>query len=808
MTRRAMAATARFLATVLACALVVAGGSPAQAASTGTIAGRVQTAEGTGLAGVEVSSDGFTAHATSDADGRYSLPDLAPGTYDLLLTLGDNAALEPGITVAAEAATEVVTTVDWDVVFGEVLTVRAASRYEQRIVEAPAAVTSLTAEEIERRAGHGQLPRLLAGAASVELPQSGLFDYTVNTRGFNGSTNRRVATLVDGRDPSQPVFSGAQEWAALSFGLDDLATVEMVHGPGAALYGAGAYNGVLDLRTRPASESLGGRAQLTFGELGTARAEARLAGGNDRTGFVRASGGYQQSRDFLRSRTQGGEYGGGTLPPEVIAPPQDEVSLWAAALRYERQLTPALSLVAEGGSGSLEGTAVVTGVGRLQREAVDRPWARLDLGAPHWNLLGAYSGRVSDGEVSLATGNPIFLDSYRAAVEGQANASFHEGRGRAIGGASWTRLRVDSADRQGRQTIFAAPVASEHEAVFGQVEYDLGSRLLAVGSLRWDDSDLHDPHWSPRGALVLALGPYQSLRLTYSEAFLSPTLSEKHVEVAVAPPLDLSPIEDALAPLLGGVPLGLEAVPLLAVGNPDLDTEEVATWELGYTGALGNHTWLTANVYRSELSNFTTNLIPVLGTSLGQLVYPPLWQPPAELTPQAAAAVRAALAAALPPTFLVAAAADGSPYVPLISFGSFGEVDTTGVELNLVTAFGHWRVEGGLSWFDYEVATAAAENPVAPNRADVQTALGVGWVGERLDAHAGWRWSDGFDYLSGIFAGPVPAYSVVDLAATWRFDQHWSAGLTVANALDDEHYETFGGDLLGRRALAHATIAW
>ena len=796
------------VATRLALVMLLASAPDALGAAAGVIAGRVETAEGIGLAGVLVGSSSFAVQAVSDAEGRYTLAGIEPGVYELYLALGDNAAVESAVQVESAGTTEVVSVVDWRTVFGEALTVRAASRYAQRVVEAPAAVTTVPREEIERRSGQGQVPKLLAGAASAELTQTGLFDFTVNSRGFNGSTNRRVLTLIDGRDPSQAVFSGAQEWAALSFGLEELEAVEMVRGPGAALYGAGAYNGVLDLRTRSAQSSLGGRARLTAGDLDTRRVEARYAAGNERSGFVRGNAGYQESRDFLRSRAGGAEYGSGQLPAELIAPPQDDVTAWSAALRYERDLLPGLSLVAEAGTGNIDGSAVLTGVGRLQRTDVERPWARVELGTSRWNLLADYTGRISDGEVQLSTGSAIYLDESRSAVEGQANTAFQQGRGRAVGGLSWTRLRVDSTDPQGRQTIFAAPVSSDHQAVFGQAEYGLGSRWLGVVSLRWDDSDLHDPRWSPRGALVYALGDNQSVRLTYSEAFQSPTLSEKNVRVGVIPPLDLSPLEQALAPLLGGVSLGLDHVPVLAVGNADLEAEEISTWELGYTGALGRYTFLSASAYRSELSNFTTNLTPVLGTSLGQLLFPPLWQPPAALSPPAAAAVRAALAAALPPTFLLAANADGSPYIPLLSFGSFGRVDTEGLEVSLSSAVRSLRLEAGVSWFDYDVARQAAENPLAPNRPEWQTSVSAGWVADRFDATVDWRWSDGFDYRSGIFVGPVPAYSVVDLAANYRIDTRWSVGLTVANALDDEHYEAFGGDLLGRRALVHATFGW
>lgn len=786
-------------------ALLAVGAGALSAAQTGSVAGRVTTGDGIGLAGVAVTCTACPAAAVSDAQGRYRLEAVPAGTHDLVLSLGALAAGEPGVAVAAGGTTEVTTAVDWDTVFGGVLTVQAASRYRQRFVEAPAAVTSVTAEAIQRRASFGQVPRLLADAAAAELPQAGLYDYNLNTRGFNGSTNRRILTLVDGVDTSQAVFAGAQEWAALAFGLDELESVELIYGPGAALYGAGAYNGVLDLRTRTPRRSLGGRLRLAGGELATRRVEGRWAGGSDRSGFAKLVGGWQESDDFLRSRVGGAEYGGGTLPAEAIAPPRDRVELGSGAVRWERDLGTRWTLDLGGGRERLEGTSAVTGLGRLQRQRVDRTWGRAEVAGEHANLLASYGERDSDGEVSLSAGSAIFLAETRAAVEGQAHGGFQEGRGRLVGGASWTRLRVDSADPRGAQTLFTAPVESEHEAVFGQAEYDPTPRLHAVASLRWDGSDLHDDQVSPRLAVVWAVGANRSLRLTYSEAFQSPTLSEKHVIVPIAAPLDLSGLETALAPLLGGVPLGLGSVPLVAVGNRDLGVEEVTSWELGYSGTLGDRSFLTVSAYRSRLTDFTTNLVPVLGTGLGQLVHPPLWQPPAGLSPAAAAAVRAALAAALPADFLLAADAAGNPYVPYLSFGTFGRVDTTGVDVALASAWNRWRLDVSASWFDHEVQLEAAVNPLLPNRAEWQAALGAGWVGERLDAHAGWRWSDGFDFRSGVFVGPVPAYSVVDLTANWRIGDHWSAGLTVANALDDEHYEMFGGDLLRRRALASVT---
>ena len=49
---------------------------------------------------------------------------------------------------------------------------------------------------------------------------------------------------------------------------------------------------------------------------------------------------------------------------------------------------------------------------------------------------------------------------------------------------------------------------------------------------------------------------------------------------------------------------------------------------------------------------------------------------------------------------------------------------------------------------------------------------------------------------------------VIDLSARYLFDMGLELGVNVTNLLDDEHYQTFGGDILGRRGLAHIGYRW
>jgi len=71
-----------------------------------------------------------------------------------------------------------------------------------------------------------------------------------------------------------------------------------------------------------------------------------------------------------------------------------------------------------------------------------------------------------------------------------------------------------------------------------------------------------------------------------------------------------------------------------------------------------------------------------------------------------------------------------------------------------------------------------------------------------------YRWVDSFQWLAGIYVGPVPGYGVFDLNGGYRVTEHITVGADVANLVDNDHYEAFGGDLLGRRALVHVTHSW
>jgi outer membrane receptor protein involved in Fe transport len=293
----------------------------AQAArGSGRLEGAVVREDGSGVGGVVVLVEELGLSELTDATGKYSFGGIASGTYTVSATLGPHSLRQPGVVITARTTTTLRTVVDWPISVFESVVVNGTTRQPARLVEAPAAVTVLGSDELAKQAPHGQLPRVLAGTPGVELVQSGLYDFNLNSRGFNTFYNQRILTRIDGRDPSLPHYLGYVDWAALSLPLDDTDQLEFVRGPAAALYGAGAFNGVLNVKTKTPRDSLGGKVRYTVGDLDTQRIEFRQASALGRDWYLKAIGGYHRSSDFTRSRVETVEYAPATLPRDLVAP--------------------------------------------------------------------------------------------------------------------------------------------------------------------------------------------------------------------------------------------------------------------------------------------------------------------------------------------------------------------------------------------------------------------------------------------------------------------------------------------------------
>jgi iron complex outermembrane recepter protein len=156
------------------------------------------------------------------------------------------------------------------------LEVTTASRRFERIGDAAGAVSVLRSEDI-RRAGATSVADALRLADGVHVAQVYGPGWAISSRGFNISTANKLLVLIDGRTVYSPLFSGVF-WDVQDVVLADIDRIEVVRGPGGALWGANAVNGVVNIITKRAIDTPGGLVSLTAGNETRAIATTRYGG--------------------------------------------------------------------------------------------------------------------------------------------------------------------------------------------------------------------------------------------------------------------------------------------------------------------------------------------------------------------------------------------------------------------------------------------------------------------------------------------------------------------------------------------------
>jgi iron complex outermembrane receptor protein len=141
--------------------------------------------------------------------------------------------------------------------------VTSVSRRSEKLVDAAAAVQVLTGDRIIR-AGAMTLPDALRLATGVQVSQLDGREWAISARGFASLASDKMEVSQDGRSLYGPLFSGVL-WDVQSVVLEDLDRIEVIRGPGAALWGSNAVNGVINIVTKPASETQGTLAVTTIG---------------------------------------------------------------------------------------------------------------------------------------------------------------------------------------------------------------------------------------------------------------------------------------------------------------------------------------------------------------------------------------------------------------------------------------------------------------------------------------------------------------------------------------------------------------
>ncbi|SHJ35892.1 TonB-dependent Receptor Plug Domain [Hymenobacter daecheongensis DSM 21074] len=259
-----------------------------------SISGVVQTEAGEPLPGATVFIKGTFIGSSTDRDGKFVLKaDFTEPPVIISVSFVGYETRELGVSQAKQEV-RVVLPVSTNLTNAVVV---SASRVAETITKVPVTIEKVNTRQVESLT----TPDLLAGLArfrAVDVSSSSLLTSSISTRGFNSSRSERVIQMADYMDTQLPSLSN--NFGNL-LGIPDLdvESIEIVHGPASALYGANAFNGVILFNSKDpfVSEGLsvrlrGGNRDLLDGQLRYAK---KLT---DRLAF-KLTGGALTAKDWL-----------------------------------------------------------------------------------------------------------------------------------------------------------------------------------------------------------------------------------------------------------------------------------------------------------------------------------------------------------------------------------------------------------------------------------------------------------------------------------------------------------------------------
>ncbi len=430
------------------------------------------------------------------------------------------------------------------------LEIVSVTKGEQRRLASPAAVSIITGDDI-RRSGATSLPEALRMAAGLHVARVTSSVWAVSSRGFSSSNSAKLLVLMDGRSLYTPLFSGVF-WDVQDTPLEDVDRIEVIRGPGAALWGANAMNGVINITTKPARDTQG-----TLVEVG---------GGTEERGFGLARHGGRLGESFYyRVFAKYLDRGPGL---NLSGPDDDDLEMGRVGLRADWLAGPRDALTVQGDLyrgevGQVRPSLMVSG-GQGQRP---QPPFEADLSGG--NLLGRWRRTLSGGsEIGLQAyfdrtvrDDPFFEDVLET-FDVDFEHRFPAGRRHAaLWGLSYRRMDDEFA---GRSAVVLDPATSSDELVSGfvQDEIDLAPGWRLVAGTKLEHNDFSGTECQPSLRLSWSRSPRQTLWGAVSRAVRTPTRIERDI---------FAPLSD---------PAGNPRLAL--VGNRGLEAEELEAFELGW----------------------------------------------------------------------------------------------------------------------------------------------------------------------------------------------------------------------------------
>lgn len=622
--------------------------------------------------------------------------------------------------------------------------VTSAARKSQQLSETAAAVYVISQEDI-RRSGVTSIADALRLAPGLQVARDTSSSLAVSSRGFNGRYANKLLVLIDGRSVYTPIFSGVF-WDLQDTLLEDIDRIEVIRGPGAAMWGANAVNGVINIITRPARKTQGNLLSVGAGDFERGFTAFRHGGQTDDGTYYRVYG-----KTFDRAATH-------TLDGQRA---HDDWRSAQTGFRIDHPISSRDKL-------TLQGDAYQMVVGETVRSntVIVPPYTAAyptDDHAHGGNLLLRWESRQSErSETTLQTyvDRTHFTAPKLATELDTWDIDFqHRWRPDSRHDLVWgANARHINFAVKGAQEIAFSSQRQERNTfgVFAQDDIALiAERLRLTLGAKLERGYIGKTQFQPNLRLLWTPAINHTLWSAVSRAARTPSLGEStaRIDYSMTAPNPAAPI-----------PLNILPLATVINGNPDLQPEKLTAYEIGYRTRLLPRLTLDTTAF----VNHYRNLIALKGDSI------------------------------------IPSASFSHLILPLDYYNEDRPFRTRGIELVVDWRPLDWmRLEGSYTRLNMDsrpIGSGLALQEISGKAAKNQSALR--W---QMDLPQRTQVDFWLRHSSGLGQGgtAVSAYTTLDLRLGWKPRRDLDLSLVGQNLLDRRHVE-FSSDFAATSEIARS----
>lgn len=597
--------------------------------------------------------------------------------------------------------------------------VTSVSKKHTTVNQSPAAVAVVMQDDI-RRLGVTTIPEALRLVPGVDVARISANQWAVSSRGFNSQFARSLLVMMDGRTLYTPAFAGVF-WDVADTVMEDIDRIEVIRGPGATLWGANAVNGVINILTKSARETQGLLLSTTEGSEERFSGTARYGGQLGQDFFYRA-----YVKRFVRDG----------LVDNTGADARDDWDMWQSGFRTDWLTSPENAF-------TFQGDYYTATTRQNHREIQFTPpfvreqlfeydhhgvnvigrWTHNFSPTSQLSLQAFFDHSLHEGRNSDETRDTTDLDfQHRFAVGARHDIVW------GLGYRNNAEYKTSSVNLQ-----WAAARHSAHfHTAFVQDEIALvRDALKLIAGVKFERHEVIGLETQPGLRLLWMPTAHQTLWAGASRAARTPSGFETGARLnnAVFQPAPSGPLMESAR-----------------VGNPDLTSEELRAFELGYRFEPGSRWSLDLATFYNQYRDL-----------IGSVPQPNRF----EATPV--------------PHILI----------PLLAANN-DAANTWGAELAIQwRASDHWRLSADYSWLKTNMRLDKAREGDSPqHQAHLRSYLTLA---------PRWELNTSLSYVSQLFTSisrqHIPAYTQLDVGLTWRPTTSLELGVWGRNLLDGHHQE-------------------